>query len=70
VTAGDLTSEYRNFVALYRCDATTTDPFVGVCGGVKVELFGDQRSYVPSAHHNLVVARRNPRPWSPYVGSS
>jgi hypothetical protein len=56
VTSGTLTSGYRHFVAIYRCDVTTTAPFVAVCGGVKVELFREERSYIPSAHHNLVIA--------------
>lgn len=49
-------TRYRYYVAIYRCDVTTAEAFVAVCGKVKVELFHEERTYYPSEYRPAVIA--------------
>ncbi len=47
---------YRYYVAIYRCDGVTSGSLKVVCGDVKVEIFREDRTYVPSEYLPAVVA--------------
>ena len=47
---------FRYFVALFRCDVATPCPATFVCGEMKVELFREDRTYLPAEYQCAVVA--------------